>query len=270
MGCQNCCPKNAVRRETLDQNEFINNQISIRNQQQNKYSNAKPKSISLDYENIPDIEKTMTLVIERIELLAHGYFGHNNKQLVPLEIIYICISYIGNTDQWDKYSSNWEAFTFLPNKGLLSGNRSFFDNDKASVKIWKNAFGTMVVKAGYTTIWTLRILNKNPNIFIGICNEIKCTKNMFDRFDGIGNNGYALSLKEGYIYHYGKKKEYLTDTNSIGYNDVITMELNLLYGRLKYYINDRDCGEAYSNIRSEKCSYKLAVAMIQPDAIQLM
>eukprot|EP01084_Bolivina_argentea_P193674 332256_1 len=193
---------------------------------------------------------------KKIKQLIFGYI-HNmetlySKVVIPEEIVFICICYFGNGDEWD---DKWIG----PHMTLDIHTHTV---TQTKTSAYESAFLKTIVDSGYHE-WTFKIekfVEHHSFMMIGLW-KVQQTPPISDYFTADGPNGYA------YCTGHAKLSNPITgntDWNQYGIvcqsGTIVTMILDFDKATLSYIINGENAGKAFDIEPFQR--YKAAVYMI--------
>lgn len=212
-------------------------------------------------------------------MLFIQYISRANDLNIPSSIEYLCAVYIGDQEQTDYFDKD--------NKGI----RSVLNNVNTKCTLSSNGantiYGSFKIDINkYPEIsmyrWTLRVLNKKENIYIGIdSNPIFSRSDFSNCFRDFKFSNFKSSKDEKYdrfcayssngdIYHYHSQVAH-TYGAKWKVNDKITMLVDVKREALMYFVNDEYQGIAMDQLMLSKKVYSLAVALFyEDDAVELI
>ena len=180
--------------------------------------------------------------------LVIGYTKEAQKLVKPNQIP-IAISYLCLVHYYE-----YDYFVFAANKineihiNHKKDTVTVIDDDVGS----RYVYGIMSISDEIPVIygWTFKLLNKGKEIdnyfAIGISNEAD------------PEHDYYRIFSEGQKDSLDSLTEYAQQLNN---GDVITMEVNVNNGEMRYYVNDKDLGVAFENIDFKKNKYKMEICV---------
>ena len=211
-------------------------------------------------------------------MLFIQYISRLNEINIPSAISYLCSIYLGDKAQTDHFDKeNKEIRCILNNintKCTLSSNGA--NTIYGSFKVDINKYPEISLYR-----WTLKVLNKKENIYIGIdSNPIFSRSDFSNCFRDFKFSNFKSSKDEkrdrfcayssdGDIYHYHSQVAHKYGTKW-RVNDKITMLIDVKKEALMYYVNDEYQGIAMDQLMLNKKVYSLAVALFyEDDAVEL-
>ena len=190
-------------------------------------------------------------------LLVSGYLREieMNKIFIPNVIKEVVVNYYPDSP-WDLGHTHNE----------LVMDKYILERTIPNTFVCWNAFSLEIVKKGVIKEWKLKILKKPTILLIGVVDweKAKSSGTFYSEHDG-----YAYSAWNGSLFH--MESNQLQIRKNYGppcrRNDIIKIYLDLMNteqnngcGILRFSVNGRNLGIAYSRINASK-TYKLAIGM---------
>lgn len=180
-------------------------------------------------------------------LIPQGFFYNSILCIIYLYLFYYIL--IGNNDI--KY--NCEEDIIYNTTDHVRWNTILFSIEELKGKDEKLLLSTEGIKSG-TYYWEFEVISNNSGfIGIGIGNN-QCNVNNY-----LGSDRYGWSFQCTHeVWHNGIHNSY-SDSINIKSNDIIGVELNLIEGTLRYFINNVSCGIAFDHLNSDVIITSLGV-----------
>ena len=213
--------------------------------------------------------------------LVIGYVRQNHESAAYVDIVtYALINLVSiSCDEWDTINMGDKEYKISYDNTMYISHWNMNDGYE-----W-NAFGQHKLSKGDKKIWKIKV-NHNPRFEyndhdehdhtnfcsrIGIIEDNEICKGTFYQAGGFGD-AYLYQGSNGLDYsrHKGNSSDTATQKEIIAWkeNDIITMELDLIKGTLKFTINDIESDMCYIGIDINK-TYTLAVRMWFDETIKI-
>eukprot|EP01084_Bolivina_argentea_P292856 503573_1 len=198
---------------------------------------------------------------QSIRNLVIGYNRKNSSKKIPKDISGLCLKFFYEYDVWGKCSTIME----------INGKRNEItvkEDEERDHQPHNFACGTLDISQTYPFIrsysWTLQVTY--PLLHQYIC-KIGLIKSDYDESKEMNNQEeYYFMYSEAELYGRNNIREWIETGYGIDFQSqtqtVIKMEVDVKAGKIKYWVNDKDCGDAFvGGIDFKTKSFHIMVAV---------
>ena len=218
---------------------------------------------------------SINLVFEFIRQCEYEYFGdirlQNAYYNIPMLVNHLCLFYYYICECFTVHGS---AITLNNQCNTATITSDFDSTDQILWGEWQTVYGSIDIKVGSFSIykWWFKILEldtKSDDIHIGIdsSNKTQLEVGFYSRDNKYHNYAYRSN---GDLY---KMQDQVACSGlSTGYqcDDIVTMQLDLRRKAIRFWVNEKDQGELFKNIKIKDIIYHLAVCLEGNSSIQLI
>ena len=206
---------------------------------------------------LPKANRSRRLIINGWIRKLEKKYNLNN---IPIVIQLLCIVYFNDYDEFAECGS----------RIIISSDKRMITHDTMTHACDSHCFGSLQISSlSNDTIykWDIQITKLNPvscwNIMIGVSSKFKLQKSI---------PWGDIHVRAALEYAYSDNGDILSNHNRFLWkkygnpsveNDIISVELDLNKQQIRFYINDKDQGIAYENIKTGKdIKYRFVVGAL--------